>query len=110
MRCLISVGGRLSMRDAPCGTRRSAALVNPARRIPRMNPSRRLLVPHDFSDPANYALRFAADLVPSDGKLVVLHVVVPFVPITDIPPAGIGSYIAPDELVAGAKKQLDRMI
>jgi hypothetical protein len=40
----------------------------------------------------------------------VLHVVVPFVPVTDIPPAGIGSYIAPDELVSGAKKQLDRMI
>jgi nucleotide-binding universal stress UspA family protein len=75
-----------------------------------MNPFRRLLVPHDFSDPANYALRFAADLVPSNGKLFVLHVVVPFVPVTDIPPAGIGSYIAPDELVAGAKKQLDRMI
>ena len=75
-----------------------------------MTPFRRLLVPHDFSDPANDALRFAADLVPSNGKLVVLHVVVPFVPVTDIPPAGIGSYIAPDELVDGAKKQLDRMI
>jgi nucleotide-binding universal stress UspA family protein len=47
-----------------------------------MTPFRRLLVPHDFSDPANYALRFAADLVPSNGKLVVLHVVVPFVPVT----------------------------
>jgi nucleotide-binding universal stress UspA family protein len=75
-----------------------------------MTPFRRLLVPHDFSDPANFALRFAADLVPPDGKLVVLHVVVPFVPVTDIPPAGISSYIAPDELVAGAKKLLDRAI
>jgi len=75
-----------------------------------MTPFRRLLVPHDFSDPASYALRFAADLIPSNGKLVVLHVVVPFVPVTDIPPAGIASYIAPDELVAGAKKQLDRAI
>jgi nucleotide-binding universal stress UspA family protein len=75
-----------------------------------MTPFRRLLVPHDFSEPANSALRFAADLVPPNGKLVVLHVVVPFIPVTDIPPAGIGSYIAPDELVAGAKKQLDQQI
>jgi len=75
-----------------------------------MTPFRRILVPHDFSDPANYALRYAADLISADGKLLVLHVVVPFVPVTDIPPAGIGSYIAPDELVAGARKQLDRMI
>jgi nucleotide-binding universal stress UspA family protein len=75
-----------------------------------MTPFRRLLVPHDFSDPANFALRFAADLIPSNGKLVVLHVVVPFVPVTDLPPAGTSSYIPPDALVDGAKKQLDRAI
>jgi nucleotide-binding universal stress UspA family protein len=71
---------------------------------------RRILVPHDFSDSASRALAFAADLVPADGRLLVLHVVVPFVPVTDIPPAGIGGYIAPQELVTGAKRQLDRAI
>jgi nucleotide-binding universal stress UspA family protein len=71
---------------------------------------RRILVPHDFSDPATRALKFAAGLAPPNGRLVVLHVVVPFVPITDIPPAGVGAYIAPGELISGAKRQLDRTI
>jgi hypothetical protein len=71
---------------------------------------RRILVPHDFSDSATSALKFAAGLVPPDGRLSVLHVIVAFVPVTDIPPAGIGGYIAPTELVAGARRQLDRAI
>jgi nucleotide-binding universal stress UspA family protein len=75
-----------------------------------MTPFRRILVPHDFSEPATGALRFAAGLVPANGRLVVLHVVVPFVPIADIPPAGISAYIAPGELVSGAKRQLDRAV
>jgi universal stress protein A len=75
-----------------------------------MIPFRRVLIPHDFSDSANAALKFAATLVPPNSRLVVLHVVVPFVPITEIPPAGISSYIAPSELLTGAKRQLDRTI
>ena len=39
----------------------------------------------------------------------MLHVVVPFVPVTDLP-AGAGGYVAPQELVAGAKRQLDRAV
>ncbi len=75
-----------------------------------MTPFKRILVPLDFSEPATHALRFAAGLVPPGGRLVVLHVVVPFVPITDIPPAGIAGYVTPGELISSAKRQLDRTI
>ena len=75
-----------------------------------MIPFRRILVPHDFSDSATGALKFAAQLAPPNGQIVVLHVVVPFVPVTDIPPAGISTYIAPGELISGAKRQLERTI
>lgn len=75
-----------------------------------MTPFNRILVPHDFSEPATGALRFAAQIVPRDGRLLVLHVIVPFVPVTDVPPTGLGSYIAPGELVAGAQKQLERIV
>ena len=75
-----------------------------------MTPFRRILVPHDFSDPATAALEFAARLVPANGRLVVLHVVVPFVPLTDFPPAGVSTCIAPAEPLTGAKRQLDRTI
>ena len=75
-----------------------------------MTPFTRILIPHDFSEPATRALRFAAQLVPPGGQLVVLHVVVPFVPATDMPAIGFNAYISPRELVAGAKRQLDRAI
>ena len=71
---------------------------------------RRILVPHDFSDSATRALKYAADLVSPDGRLVVLHVVVPFVAVSDIPVAGLGGYITPLEFVSGAKRQLDQAI
>ena len=74
-----------------------------------MAPFRNILVPHDFSDPARKALELAAKLAPPGGRLLVLHVVVPFVPVTDLP-AGAGGYVAPQELVAGAKRQLDRAV
>ena len=75
-----------------------------------MTEFRRILVPHDFSTHATSALRTAVRLVKPGGQLVVLHVVVPFTPITDIPPAGIAAYISPDELLAGARKLLARSI
>ena len=56
------------------------------------------------------ALRFAARLVAPGGKLVVLHVVVPFVPVTDIPAAAMSAYVAPDDLLHGAARHLDRVI
>ena len=75
-----------------------------------MTSFKRILVPLDFSEPATHALRFAAELVPPNGRLLVLHVIVPFVPITDIPPAGIAGYVTPGELISSAKRQLDRAI
>ena len=75
-----------------------------------MTDFRRILVPHDFSDHATSALRTATKLVARRGQLIVLHVVAPIVPVTDIPPAGIASYISPDELVTAAERQLERMV
>jgi nucleotide-binding universal stress UspA family protein len=75
-----------------------------------MTSFRRILVPHDFSRHADRALRIAADLTGPSGSLVALHVVVPFTPVTDIPPAGLGAYVSPDELVRSARRQLDAAV
>jgi len=70
---------------------------------------RRILVPHDFSHHADHALKLAADLVEAKGSLVVMHAIVPFTPITDLPPGGISAYVSPAELVDGARQQLERI-
>jgi nucleotide-binding universal stress UspA family protein len=70
-----------------------------------MSEFRRVLVPHDFSAHASAALKVAARLAGPGGRVTALHVVVPFTPVTDVPPAGV-SYIAPEELLTGAKRQL----
>ena len=75
-----------------------------------MTDFRRILVPHDFSDHATGALKVAAKLVAPRGLIRVLHVIVPFTPIADIPPAAMTSYVAPEELITGAKRQLDRLV
>ena len=74
-----------------------------------MTPFRRILVPHEFSQLAEEALALAARLIPADGRLLVLHVVVPFVPVTDLP-VDAGGYIAPQAFVAAAKRQLARAV
>jgi nucleotide-binding universal stress UspA family protein len=71
---------------------------------------RRVLVPHDFSAPATSALSFAADLIPPGGRIVVLHVVVPFTPITEVPTVGAMGYVTPAELIRGAKQHLERTV
>jgi nucleotide-binding universal stress UspA family protein len=75
-----------------------------------MTTFRRILVPHDFSQHASRALEFATRFLSPGGQLVVLHVVVPFVPLADIPPAGMANYITPGELITDAKRQLDATI
>lgn len=70
---------------------------------------RRILVPHDFSHHADRALKLAAELAGPGGSLVVLHAIVPFTPITDLPPGGISAYVSPAELVAGARRQLEHI-
>jgi nucleotide-binding universal stress UspA family protein len=69
---------------------------------------RNILVPHDFSEAAGQALAFAAKLASPGGRLLVLHVVVPFLPVTDIP-LGAGGYVAPQDFVGGAERQLERV-
>jgi nucleotide-binding universal stress UspA family protein len=71
---------------------------------------RRILVPHDFSDHATGALRVAARLAAPRGRIVVLHVIAPFTPVTDVPPVAMSAYIPPEELVASARTQLDRVL
>ena len=75
-----------------------------------MNPFRHILVPHDFSDAATDALRVASDLVPADGRIVVLHVILPFAPAVYAPLAGVGALITPGDLVDDTKRELDRTV
>jgi nucleotide-binding universal stress UspA family protein len=75
-----------------------------------MTAFRRILVPHDFSKHATRALQTAVELLAPGGRLVVLHVVVPILPVADITTAGIVSYISPEDLVRNAKRQLARAI
>jgi len=75
-----------------------------------MTEFRRILVPHDFSDHATAALKTAARLMAPSGRLTVLHVVVPIVPVTEIPPAGMAPYVSPVELVKAAEGQLERVV
>ena len=72
---------------------------------------RKLLVPHDFSAPADAALKTALELVQTPGgRVTVLHVVSPVTGISDVPMAATGVYIDPQDLIAGAKVELDRRI
>ena len=71
---------------------------------------RKILVPHDFSSQADKALAIAADLVGTTGELLVLHTIVPFLPVTDLPPGGLASYVSPEELIDGARRQLASLV
>jgi universal stress protein A len=72
---------------------------------------RRILVPHDFSRHATRALRVAADLAGAPGgKLLVLHVVMPFQPVTGFPAAEAGVWMPPQEIVARERKSLEKLV
>jgi nucleotide-binding universal stress UspA family protein len=67
---------------------------------------RRILVPHDFSKPADRALAVAADLArDAGGRLTVLHALVPY-PVTGLTPAEGVPFIAPRDLVKPALARL----
>jgi nucleotide-binding universal stress UspA family protein len=67
---------------------------------------RRILVPYDFSEAATHALRVAAGLAKEhDGRLMVLHVVTPYQPVTQLPE--VGGWLTDRELLAGTKRSLD---
>jgi universal stress protein A len=70
---------------------------------------RRILVPHDFSEAATHALRVAARLAKQHGgRLMVLHVVTPYQPVTELPE--VGGWLTDREIVAGTKRSLDEVV
>jgi universal stress protein A len=72
---------------------------------------RRILVPHDFSDHATRALKTAVELAKaSRGRIEVLNVVVPFTPVTALPPAEATAWIPPIELVNDQKRRLEGLV
>ncbi len=75
-----------------------------------MRKFRRLLVPHDFSQHATRALEFAADLGGVGARLTVLHVIVPFTPVSDIPTLGLAGYVTPKELLASTTRELEAVV
>ena len=66
---------------------------------------RRLLVPYDFSVPATRALQTAADIVADGGRLVVLHVLVPF-----YPPREMVAWMPEPGLVPNARQRLEARV
>jgi nucleotide-binding universal stress UspA family protein len=72
----------------------------------------RILVPHDFSKPASEALRIAADLAaPGGGRLTVLHVVNPVMPvITGFPPMEGAVTFPPPGYKANLQKDLEKRV
>ena len=71
---------------------------------------RRILVPHDFSTHATHALSVAADLAREHhGRLVVLHVVTPFHPVTGFPEDG--AIVVPElDVLAGERDRLEAVV
>ena len=72
---------------------------------------RRILVPHDFSEPATRALAVAAALAAEHrGRLTVLHVVTPFQPVTGFPAAEAAAWIPPADLIAQERRSLEKLV
>jgi nucleotide-binding universal stress UspA family protein len=72
---------------------------------------RRILVPHDFSTHATRALQVAAELAREHrGRLVVLHVITPYHPVTALPEEHMVSWPSPDDLIAGERRHLEGLV
>lgn len=71
---------------------------------------RRILVPHDFSTHATRALTVAADLAREHrGRLIVLHVVTPFHPVTGFPEDG--AVAVPEiDVLTGERDRLEVLV
>lgn len=71
---------------------------------------RRILVPHDFSAHASQALEVAASLARQHGgRLLVLHVITPFHPITALPEEAVSIAYDP-ALVGGELQRLKELV
>ena len=73
-----------------------------------MQPFRRLLVPHDLSAHADDALEVASQLAGPDGEILVLHVVVPFVPIAT--PTAVAIQVPVTEMKEDATRYLKQVV
>jgi len=75
------------------------------------DPFKRVLVPHDFSDPASYALGVAADLAARHGgSLLVLHVLAPFYTGVGFPTREEIAWVPPPELLTSLRKRLEELV
>jgi nucleotide-binding universal stress UspA family protein len=71
---------------------------------------RRILVPYDFSEHASRALVLAGELAREHrGRLVVLHVIAPYHPVTGLPEEGM-AMIPERDLVAGERRRLEALV
>lgn len=71
---------------------------------------RRILVPHDFSRHATRALEYAARLAKeSDGRLIVLHAIPPFQPVT-AHIIGARTYLPEGEMLRAARRRLEALV
>ena len=71
----------------------------------------KILVPHDFSEHATRALRLATDLAARHrGRLLVLHAITPFTPVSAFPAAEEMVWIPPADLVANERRRLDALV
>jgi nucleotide-binding universal stress UspA family protein len=72
---------------------------------------RKILVPHDFSTHATRALRVAADLAAGHGgRLVVLHAIAPFSPVSGFPAVEEMVWIPPADLVGHERRRLETLV
>jgi len=70
----------------------------------------RILVPHAFSAPADRALRLAAELAhAARGRIVVLHVLIPY-PVTGLTPVEGIPFVPTAGLIAPARKRLEERV
>ena len=71
---------------------------------------RRILVPHDFSNHATRALKVAAELAREhSGRLLVLHVITPFHPVTAFPEEGV-ALVSEADLMKGERSRLEALV
>ncbi len=72
---------------------------------------RTILVPHDFSDAADEALGIAAELAAAHrGRIVVLHAIAEYAPVSVFPGAGEVSWVPPENLEADVRAQLESTV
>lgn len=69
---------------------------------------RRILVPHDFSDEADQALRLAGQLAAGGGKLHVLHVIEPYYGPADLTYAAMVP--PPESMIPDQRRDLEQRV